>query len=534
MSTHLVNEELVKKISERVNFHFRALSQIPRGSGNEKQISDFLVKFAEGLQDKGVTYIKSAHEPIGSKTIYDVVIRKPGMGACTGLPITILQAHIDMVCQKTEHSTHDFLKDPIEIQLDGNKMTAKDTTLGADDGIGVACIMALLESDEVSHPPIEALFTSDEEDDMTGAMAVTRDLVQGERLINIDTETEGVFYYGCAGGINANFSLPINFIPAKKGLIYYSVEVSGLLGGHSGVQIHEKHANANRLLGRALNQLSTILSQKGSGICLVKINGGDKKNAITRKAQAVVGIDPADRSLFESEAKTLYETFAHEYEYVEHDLKLEAVPVLDHYTQVFSPDTLEKLLSLLMVMPNDVLAMHGEIPGLVETSCNLGVLQQEGTQVQLVSFIRSFIESKKQFVVEEMRLLAELVNAAFSTDADFPNWEPASDSELVKRFNKAYSDTFQTEAKFESIHAGLECGHFARAFPDMDMIACGPTITGAHTTEETLYIDTVDKIVHLLLNVLLQMQDTAEGEDLMQKSDLSAHGSHNHFCQCII
>lgn len=413
-------------------------------------------------------------------------------------------------------------------------MTAKDTTLGADDGIGVACIMAILESDEVSHPPIEALFTSDEEDDMTGAMAVSRDLIQGMRLINIDTETEGVFYYGCAGGINANFSLPIDYIPAGQGLVYYSVEVSGLLGGHSGVQIHEKHANANRLLGRALNQLDTVLSQQGVGMCLAEIKGGDKKNAITRKAQAVVGIEPADESLLKNEVNGLYEMFAHEYEYVEHDLNLEAAPASGSYPQVFSPATLGKLLSLLMVIPNDVLAMHGNIPGLVETSCNLGVLQQEGSHVKAVSFIRSFIETKKQYVVEQMRLLAGLVGAGFSTDADFPNWEPASDSELVKRFRTAYADTFGTEAEFESIHAGLECGHFARAFPEMDMIACGPTITGAHTTEETLYIDTVDKIVRLLLNVLLQMQDEAAGDGLAWQPDLTENAAHGHCCQCII
>lgn len=534
MNKHLVSNEVVKKISGRVNDHFRALSEIPRGSGNEKGISDFLVSFAEGLKDKGVTYTRSTHEPIDTKKIYDVVIRKPGTGECANQPVTILQAHMDMVCQKTEGSTHDFFKDPIEIQTEGNRMTAKDTTLGADDGIGVACILAILESDEISHPPIEALFTSDEEEDMTGAMAVSRDLLQGKRLINIDTETEGIFYFGCAGGINANFSLPVDYIPSAKGLTYYSLEISGLLGGHSGVEIDKKHANANRLLGRALHHLSTLLKQKGSALSLVEIKGGDKKNAITQAAVAIVGVDPAESSFFESEVKALYEMFAHEYEYVESSLKLEAVQKSGEFPQVFSPAALDKLLSLLMIIPNDVLAMHGKIPNLVETSCNMGVLQQEGDQVKVVSFIRSFIESKKQFVVEEMRLLADLVGAEFSTDADFPNWEPKSDSELIKRFQNAYMDTFEEEAGFESIHAGLECGHFAREFPEMDMIACGPTITGAHTTKETLYIDTVEKITHLLLNVLLQMQDEAVGDDLTQLFGVSEAACHSNMCQCII
>lgn len=534
MNKHLVSNKLVKKISGRVDYYFRALSEIPRGSGNEKGISDFLVSFAERFKEKGVTYTRSTHEPIGNKKIYDVIIRKPGTGECANLPVTILQAHMDMVCQKTENSTHDFLKDPIEIQIEGNMMTAKDTTLGADDGIGVACILAILESDEISHPPIEALFTSDEEEDMTGAMAVSRDLIQGKRLINIDTETEGIFYFGCAGGINANFSLPVDYIPATKGLAYYSLEVSGLLGGHSGIEIDKKHANANRLLGRALYHLSTLLKQKGDALYLVEIKGGDKKNAITQEASAIVGMKPAESTFFESEVETLYEIFNHEYEYVESNLKLKAVQKSGEFSQVFSPVTLDKLLSLLMIIPNDVLAMHGKIPNLVETSCNLGVLQHKENQIRLVSFIRSFIESKKQFVVEEMRLLADLVGAAFSTDADFPNWEPKSDSELIKRFRNAYMDTFEKEASFESIHAGLECGHFAREFPEMDMIACGPTITGAHTTKETLYIDTVEKITHLLLNVLLQMQDEATGDDLNQHSGVSDAASHRNMCQCII
>lgn len=533
MSANLVRDDLVKLISGQVEYHFRELSKIPRGSGNEKGIKEHLMDFAEKLKDKGVTYTLSEHEPIGGRTIHDIVIRKPGRGACKDLPGIVLQAHMDMVCQKTETSTHDFMKDPIEIMVDGNLMTAKDTTLGADDGIGVACIMAILERDDVSHPPIEALFTSDEEDNMTGAMAVSRNLVQNKRLINIDTETEGIFYYGCAGGINANLSLPITYIPAPEGLTYYSLEVSGLEGGHSGIEINEKRANANRLLGRALDQLSAVMAREGSGIYLTEIQGGDKKNAITKKALAVVGVDPAHISRFEQEVANLFEMFAHEYEHVEHNLKLKATPVSGPYSQVFSPETLKKLLSVLLLIPNDVLAMHGGIPDLVETSCNLGVLQQDGAQIQMVSFIRSFIESKKQFVLREMEILANLVGAAFSTDADFPNWEPVSDSELIRRFRKAYSDTFGIEAKFESIHAGLECGHFARSMPDMDMIACGPTITGAHTTEETLYIDTVEKITRLLLNVLLQMQDEPVSDDESEQVGACKDAPHRHICQCI-
>lgn len=543
MNTHLVPGELVKKISERVDYHFRRLSEIPRGSGNENGIADFLEGFAKSLASKGVTYTRITDRSIGSKKIHDIVIRRPGTEACKDLPIVILQAHMDMVCQKIPESKHDFLTQGIELEVDetGTLMTSKrhkeakvpETTLGADDGIGVACMMAILESDEISHPPIEALFTSDEEEDMTGAMAVSRELLQGNRLINIDTEKEGTFYCGCAGGINANFLLNIESVMPPAALTYYSLKISGLMGGHSGIEIDKKRANANRLLGRALDQLSAVLTQAGSALHLVVVHGGDKKNAITKEAMAIVGLAPAQAPLFKQEVENLKNMFINEYKYVEHDLDLTATEVRRLCPRVFTPESFRKLLSILLLIPNDVIAMYGDQSGLVETSCNLGVLQQTDSQIQLVSFIRSFIESKKQLVVKEMKILAELVGAEFSTDADFPNWEPNPVSNLKTRFRKAYLDTFEIEPVFESIHAGLECGHFARAFPDMDMIACGPTIEGAHTTWETLHLDTVNKTTRLLLNVLLQMPDEITESDLPKEVSGCDHGPQEHICQCI-
>ncbi len=501
----VVADEIVKKVNDLVHFYFREISQIPRGSGDEKAIADHLVDFAKSLEASGVTFERSKHKPIENKTVHNLVIRKPGTKGYENLPPVILQGHMDMVCQKETNSAHDFTKDPIEIVVNGDKMTAKDTTLGADNGIGVACAMAILKSDEIAHPPIEALFTSDEEDGMTGAIAVDRELISGNRLINIDTELEGTFYYGCAGGINANLTIPVVMADVVDELVFYKIDISGLKGGHSGVQIHEKHANAHKLIGRTLNGLFTSLSKVNSHLNLAKIIGGDKKNVITRHAEAIVGVSTEHEALFLQEAATLADTFKHEYKDIEDTFVMTAVKETGNYDKVLSQETLNKLVSALMIIPNDVLAMHGAIEGLVETSCSIGVLSQDETAITMASFIRSFLETKKQFVVEQMRVLAELIGAEFSTDADFPNWEPNLESELMTRFKQTYSNVFNVEADLQSIHAGLECGYFAKNFPDMDMISVGPTITGAHTTEETLLISTIEQITRLLLNVLEQM-----------------------------
>ncbi len=528
------SKEISDYITERVMFYFREVSNIPRGSGNETAIADYLVKFGENLKKKVV--VKRIEEKVEGKQTHDVIISVDGTKGYEHCETVVLQAHIDMVCQKSPESNHDFLKDPIEYSEIDGIIKANGTTLGADDGIGVATILAILESDKISHPPLEALFTSDEEQDMTGAMAVKNTHIKGTKLINIDTETEGVFYYGCAGGINANFDLPARYVPTPDKIEFYEIHISGLQGGHSGVQIDQKHANAHKLLGRILYQLVNYFSEQKAPFSIADIKGGDAKNVITLEASVIVGIHPENKQDLENEVQKCLATFKNEYAGVEPDMNITTEEVDKHFEKVLSDETLEKLVSALVLIPNDVLAQHTEIKDLVETSCNLGVLSLDSERILMVSFIRSFFESKKQYVVDQMKILAGFIGADFSVDADFPNWQPDTDSNLVKRFRKSYNDVFGKDPVFQSIHAGLECGHFARTFTDMDMIACGPTITGAHTIKESLEAKTVGMIVELLIDVLQKMNEEVSddnhdcGTDLMMSA---AEEKPAHVCQCI-
>ncbi|MDR0460036.1 MAG: beta-Ala-His dipeptidase [Nitrososphaerota archaeon] len=504
-----ITKELSQSVNNRVMYYFYEISKIPRGSGREQRIADYLVDFA----NKHQLEIKRSTAIIEDKQTHNVVIKKPASKGYETFNTVILQSHIDMVCQKTPNSKHNFDNDPIEVikTPDDKYLIAKDTTLGADDGIGVACMLAILENKTIIHPPIEALFTSDEEDGMTGAQAITKEsmLISGKRLINIDTETEGTLYYGCAGGIDANFTLPITNTHIPKNYTFIQIELVGLLGGHSGVEINKKRANAHKLMARTLN---TIWNNYQDAL-LVSFTGGDKRNVITREATTLIAVEKINKDKIINLVEEQKTIFLHEYENIEDPktFNLTATPklVLDAQ-QALTRESSEKLIALILIIPNDVQAMHGKVDGLVETSCNLGIVRQELNYFYLCSLIRSFYETKKMHVLEQMRQLALRISANFSSSGNYPNWEPNPDSELVARFKYAYESAFPgSKTKdlphIESIHAGLECGYFSNKYPDIDMIACGPTITGAHTTEEKLDITSTEKVITLLLTALNQM-----------------------------
>ncbi len=523
MSIEITNT-LAKEINERVFYYFREISKIPRGSGNEQAISDYLVAFAK---ERNLTF-KRCDVPVGDRLTLNVVICKDATKGYEALETVVLQGHTDMVCQKTKESTHNFETDPIEIIEKDGMMTANCTTLGADDGIGVACILAILESDKIAHPKIEALCTSDEEDGMTGAIAVTGELVTGRRLINIDTESEGTLYYGCAGGVNANFCLPIKHEPIPSNYSLLQVEISGLLGGHSGVEIHKKRANAHKLMARTLRTI-----QDAYPLCLVTFTGGDKRNVITRNVSVVIGVEAANVDSVISLVSKQKDTFVKEYDGIETSIELTAVRAESAQTQALSQESMNALITLIYIIPNDIQAMHGKVEGLVETSCNLGIVRQEDEQIVLCSLIRSFVRTKKLFVLDQMRQLAKLFGAAFDGSSDYPDWNPNTNSELIARFRSAYLSTFSKEPRLESIHAGLECGYFAEKFPTMDIIACGPTITGAHTPEEKLDIDSTEKVVELLLNVLSQMDSPISNMVCTCSEMDTAVQNDEQICQCI-
>ncbi|MCL2864846.1 MAG: beta-Ala-His dipeptidase [Lachnospiraceae bacterium] len=495
----LISPTLTEKIYERTLHYFQALSKIPRSSGKEYKVADYLIAFAK---EHGFSY-RRTDDIVNQRQTCNVIIQKAGTPGYEDLDILIFQSHIDMVCQKASHSEHNFEKDPIQLQINGNLMTAIDTTLGADDGIGVAMTLAFLESTEISHPPLEALFTSDEEDGMSGVQAIKGDLLKGRRLINIDSEDEGVFTYGCAGGINVNIALPVAYENRNEEDSLLDVEISGLIGGHSGVEIHKGRANAHLLLARTLNEIQNICKFR-----LVSICGGNKGNVITRAASATITIPKANQAQIMYLAEQSQTVFRHEYKGVETDIRVIIKENTATPTRVLSAITTEKFLLCLLTVPNDVFAMHSQVQGLVGTSCNLGVIAQMEDVLEIHSHIRSFSRTKKMYVVEIFKSLAKLLGATFTTDHDYPDWAPNLKSDLIHRFQLAYESSFSDKKpQFESIHAGLECGFISMNYPDMDMISCGPTVTGAHTTEETLYLDATKRTVALLLHLLTQMKE---------------------------
>ncbi len=493
----IITEELVESLSERVFHYFREISKIPRGSGDEKAIADYLAAFGA---EHGLA-VRRSDAVFNGKQTYNVVLCKNASKGYGRADTVVLQAHTDMVCQKTKDSAHNFKTDPIKIIVEGDTMRADGTTLGADDGIGAAIILAILESDTVAHPQIEALFTSDEEEGMTGAMALEGSFITGKLLlINIDAEEEGALYCGCAGGVSAHFYLPVTKEPVPNGYSCVKIELSGLLGGHSGLEIHKKRANANKLMARVLSAMSQAFPMR-----LIAFNGGGRRNVIPLQFE-----DAQNAAKAIALVEALKETFASDYEGIEPSISLRANEALEpHPAEALSVDSAAKLLLAVMLMPDGIITMHDQVAGLVGTSSNLGVVNQENSRFELLSLVRSFSKSEKEAVLFVMSELAKGLGAEFFAEGDYPDWKPNPASGLIARFKRAYAEAFGNEPRLESVHAGLECAYFAEKYPDMDMIALGPTITGAHSTAETLHIQSTKKVIKLLLSALSQMNPTS-------------------------
>jgi dipeptidase D len=511
-----ITKELVAEVNERVFHYFKEVGDIPRGSGNEKAIADYLVEFAKKY---GFESTRSAeNEYMNGKKTNNVVIFKPATVGYEKCKPVIIQSHNDMVCEKRKDSKHDFEKDPIDYKIteqDGIKvMKANSTTLGGDNGIGMAYTLAILERNDLAHPEINALFTSDEEAGMSGAIAVTAELLKGvdnKCLINVDTEEEGVLFNGCAGGIDANFRMPVNYERTPGDYAFIRIEISGLLGGHSGIDIHRKRANAHILMARTLRAI-----EDNCPVRIVEFKGGTMRNAITREVSVLVAVPYEKIDSVTRIVRQERDVFAHEYRYIEIDkdgksnIALDATVELCELKCSLSRESTSRLINAIMVIPNGVLEMLGkeEDMDLVETSSNLGIVRLEFSHAFLCSFVRSFVRTRKFYVVEQMKSLANLIGAEFTVAGDSPNWEPETNSELKERFSNAYKAIFGVEPEIKSVHAGLECGYFAQKFPGMDMISCGPTLKWVHTPDEIMYVDTVIKVTELLLNVLNGMDES--------------------------
>ncbi len=468
--------------SRRVFHYFSDLAKIPHGSGNMQKISDYCVSFAKAHSLE--YYVDDAKNVI--------IYKKATAGYENSKPL-ILQGHLDMVCQKTADSKIDFLKDGLELTCDGNFLRAKNTTLGADNGIGAAMMLAVLESDQIPHPEIQAVFTTDEEVGMLGASALDMAKLSAKQMINLDSEDEGIITVSCAGGADFKIKLPINREKASGKAV--KITLSGLLGGHSGVDINKHRLNAAVLMGRVLNGL--ISSVKFN---LIDITGGDKANAITNRCEAVILCDDNEtiKGLLEKSLtviKSEISSFEGGFNYEISDMPESELAVMDL-------SSTKKLIFCLFCAPNGVLSMSADIENLVETSLNLGVLKSRENFVDFSFALRSGKESTLQSLISKMQCFAENLNAQSETAGYYPPWEYRSHSPLHTLYLKAYKSLFNKNAKTEAIHAGLECAIFASRIDDIDCVSIGPALLDIHTVNERADIYSVDRTYKLLLEIL--------------------------------
>ena len=465
--------------------HFDEIRKIPRCSKHEEKIRQYIVDFAkkQGLKTK--------IDDVGN-----VVIIKPATAGMQEKPKIVLQGHMDMVCEKNSDLTFDFSKDPIQLKVTGDILTAQGTTLGADNGIGVAISLAILEDTKIHHGPIEALYTIDEETGLTGAFAMKSDMLTGKTMLNLDSEDFGVITVGCAGGGDSTIELPITMQPAPGTADYLLVKVFGLRGGHSGVDIHEQRGNAIKILTRLLWKAS----QK-CDFSLFDIKGGDKHNAIPREASAKLAIEKKNKEIFLNEIKAEEKNISEEIKPIDPNFRVD-VQTCEGAQNVIKKPSQITLLNLLHGLPHGVHQMNYEIKNLVNTSTNLATVSVKNSSLVIGMSSRSPMKSALQDMRDRIHAIASLAGAKVLEGNSYPGWNPDLQSKILALSKKIFKEMFQTEPKIEAIHAGLECGIIGEKFPGMDMISIGPTIKNPHSPEEQLHISTVEKFYRYLLKIL--------------------------------
>lgn len=475
--------ELRKIEPERVFYYFGEICKIPHGSCNMKQISAYCENFAK---EHSLRCVRDEANNV-------VIFKDATKGYENSEPI-ILQGHIDMVCQKEEGCEIDFLNDGIEAYVDGDFVTAKGTTLGADNGIAVAMILAILESNEYSHPPIEAVFTTDEEIGMVGAFALDTGILKGRRMINIDSEEDDTVTVSCAGG--SDFTVTIPFEKVKKAGYVIDVTLKGLQGGHSGVEIHKGRVNANILAGRFLNHLAL----ENVDYNLISINGGDKPNAITNLCRIEFLVE--DKDVFEEKVKNYLDMIKVEISAREPDFEYTSECIEDGHFYVLPNKAKADVVFALSTSPDGVIDMSAEIDGLVETSLNMGILKTEEDSVYIHYSFRSNKATAIQALKERMYSLYSPIQCEINTFGDYPSWEYNAESKIKDLYIECYKEHYGKLPKIEAIHAGLECGVFASKIKDFDCISIGPDMFDVHTFKERLSISSTQNIFRVLLNTL--------------------------------
>ncbi len=470
---------------KRVWKNFYSLTQIPRPSKREEKAVAFLYKFGKSLG------LETKKDELGN-----IIIRKPATKGMEGRKGIILQAHIDMVPQKNNDVVHDWDKDPIKTRIVGDWVYATGTTLGADDGMGVATAMAILEAKDLQHGPIEALFTIDEETGMTGAKGLKGGLLKGDILINLDSEDEGELYVGCAGGLDATAELSYKAEPIPPKMEQYEIVVKGLRGGHSGMEINEGRANANKMMARVLLPMLRNL-----GVRLISLEGGNLRNAIPREAFAKVAI-PIDKV---SKAKNLLKkTFAlAKVEYSEIDANLNIfMEKCASEKKVVPAEVALRVIKCVYACPCGVDRMSLTVPGLVETSNNLAIVNVGKGKACIKTLMRGSIDSAKLDLSESIRSCFELAGMNVKMTGGYSGWMPNMKSPILKEMKEVYKKLFKKEASVKAIHAGLECGILATNYPNWDMISCGATLRSPHSPDERVLIESVDKFWKFIVEVI--------------------------------
>ncbi|WFD10577.1 aminoacyl-histidine dipeptidase [Tepidibacter hydrothermalis] len=470
--------------------YFEEMSNIPRGSGNEKAISDYLVAIA-----------KKHNLEVVQDDVLNVIIKKPATAGYENAPTVIIQGHMDMVCEKNKGTVHDFKKDPLKLRIIDDMIYATDTTLGADDGIAVAYALALLTSDDIPHPPLEVLVTVEEETGMDGAVGLDPKHLDGKFLINIDSEEEGQLLVSCAGGITTRQILPVSWEDVNKNDISYTINISGLSSGHSGSDIDKGRGNSNKLMGRILNDLSSDFDYS-----IKSIDGGSKHNVIPRETTTVICINPNDSIKLTEKINKWDTILKNELRASDKGVAVKLEKCEDNTSKVFSKETMKKAIASLVLIPHGVQSMNMEMKNLVESSMNLAIITTTDTKVIFESSIRSSVQSLKYNILNQAKMIADLLGCELIESADYPEWAYDPDSKLRQLFEKVYQQKYGKSPEVSAIHAGLECGLFKEKNKDLDMVSFGPDMFDVHTANEHLSISSTQRTWEYLLDVLKEMR----------------------------
>ncbi len=463
--------------------HFDALAAIPRGSGNEARAREYVLGVAKRLG------LEAVHDKVGN-----TVIRKPAHAGRESAPMALLQGHLDMVCEKNEGTAHNFETDPIKVVRDGDWLKAEGTTLGSDNGIGVAASLAVMESTDIAHGPLEFVYTIDEESGLTGAAEFPAGLLKSKYFLNLDNEETGTLCIGCAGGVKTTARRKLTLLPATAGDAY-RIKVFGLKGGHSGVDIHQGRGNAIRILGNLLQRVLQLPASLGN------LNGGSAQNAIPREASAVVVVDPKLGGQLKSLVASAEQELKTDLGDFDPSLQI-SLENTERPEKVLQAEEARRAIDLLATLHHGVLAMSPDVPGLVQNSTNLAIVALKGDTLEIVTSQRSAIESSKNAAARMVATACQLAGFETEHSGGYPGWKPDPHSEIVEKLQKVHQQVFGQEGKLIAMHAGLECGVIGEKYPGMQMISFGPTIVDPHSPNERVQISTVESFWRLLRRAL--------------------------------